>query len=231
MPEIILAENWYAEPFSKRKTCEVPGQCGGDCDCGCPYNMMTEVETLPLLSSLAEMFPNEWLAFITSSHEDDDPLPTHGKLVAHSPQPDEIFDAVNTVLWNQCVYVFFNGDFVAMQASYSQQRHQPCTQQVQPPRFETPGYLIPPQTGPVPETLLDLVYSSLDQLYRRPACPAEAMRRLRIAKARLSFKPDHPLHPVLDQALDLLEVPNPDLSTLIWTLEEALVDMEEQCLP
>jgi hypothetical protein len=37
-------ENWYVEPFTKRQGCKVPGQCGGDCDCGCPYKTMTEVE-------------------------------------------------------------------------------------------------------------------------------------------------------------------------------------------
>ena len=118
MAELDRFENWYAEPFTKRKKCEVAGRCGGDCDCGCPYNSMTEVEALPLIETVAEMFPNEWLAFIVPPAEDDDYAPVHGKLVAHSPTPDEVHDAVNTVLWNQCVYVFFNGGFEAVQASY-----------------------------------------------------------------------------------------------------------------
>lgn len=127
MAEIELLENWYVEPFTKRKGCQVPGQCEGDCDCGCPYNSMTEVDRLPQIDSLASVFPNEWLAFIVPPAEDDDYLPIHGKLVAHSPYPDDIYDAVNTVLWNQCVYVFFNGDFEAMEASYSYKREpDPC---------------------------------------------------------------------------------------------------------
>ncbi|MFQ5611962.1 MAG: hypothetical protein ACE5H9_07485 [Anaerolineae bacterium] len=73
---------------------------------------------MPLIDSLAEMFPNEWLGFIVPPGEDDDYIPTHGKLVAHSPHPDDVHDALLTVLWNQCVYVFFNGDVEAMQASY-----------------------------------------------------------------------------------------------------------------
>lgn len=112
------SENWYVEPFTKRTSCQVPGQCDSDCDCGCPYNTITEVEQLPLIEEIAQIFPNEWLAFITSPVEDDDFAPIHGKLIAHSPNPDEVYDAVDTVLWNQHVYVYFNGGFEAMQASY-----------------------------------------------------------------------------------------------------------------
>jgi len=115
---IETLENWYAEPFTKRAACQTPGQCDDDCDCGCPYNTMTDLDRLPLIEEIADMFPDEWLAFIVPPAEDDDPFPTRGKLVAHSPHPDEIFDAVNTVLWNQCVYTFFNGSIEAMLASY-----------------------------------------------------------------------------------------------------------------
>jgi hypothetical protein len=80
------------------------------------------VENLPLIETLASLFPDEWLAFIVPPDEDGEYLPSHGKLVAHSPNPDEINDAVLTVLWNQCVYVFFNGDYEAMEASYFSQR-------------------------------------------------------------------------------------------------------------
>jgi hypothetical protein len=71
---------------------------------------MSEVESLPLIAAITEHFPDEWLAFIVPPEEDDDPLPVHGKLVAHSPSFDDVQDAVLTVLWNQCVYVFYNGD-------------------------------------------------------------------------------------------------------------------------
>jgi hypothetical protein len=116
------SENWYIEPFAKRTGCQVPGQCGDDCNCECPYNMMTEVKQLPLIEEIAAIFPNEWLAFIISPAEDDDYVPTHGKLIAHSPNPDEVYDAVNTVLWNQHVYIYFNGDFEAIQVSYNEFR-------------------------------------------------------------------------------------------------------------
>ncbi len=108
----------YIEPFTKRTGCQTPGQCDEDCDCGCPYNAMTDVEQLPLIEKIAEIFPGEWLAFIVSPEEDDDYEPTRGKLIAHSPDPDEVYDAVNIVLWNQHVYVFFNGNFEGMQISY-----------------------------------------------------------------------------------------------------------------
>jgi hypothetical protein len=113
------SENWYIEPFTKRTGCQVSEQCEDDCDCGCPYNTMTEVEQLPLIEEIAKIFPNEWLAFIISPTEDDEYEPIHGKLIAHSPNPDEVYDAVNAILWNQHVYIYFNGGFEAMQASYN----------------------------------------------------------------------------------------------------------------
>ena len=226
MTEIQLIENWYAEPFTKRTSCEVPGQCGGDCDCGCPYNSLTEVDDLPLITELADMFPNEWLAFITTSVEDDDPVPTHGKLVAHSPDPDEIFDAVNTVLWNQCVYVFFNGDGEAMQASYGATLDEPETSRPQVTDPAAIGMTVPPPIDPVPEKLLDLVYSALDQLYAKPPRFSEAIRRLRISKIRAGFNPLNPLHPVIDTVLDNLEGPTPQAEPAIWGLEECLAELE-----
>ena len=112
-----LPEDWVAGPFEKQHGCHTPGECDEDCDCGCPYNDMAEAETLPLIDTIARHFPDEWLAFIVPPEEDDDPIPLHGKLVAHSPSFDDVHDAVLTVLWNQCVYVFFNGDVEAQQAT------------------------------------------------------------------------------------------------------------------
>jgi len=223
--KIDFIENWYAEPFTKRTSCEIPGQCGGQCDCGCPYNTMTELDRLPLIEEIAAMFPNEWLAFIISAEEDDDLVPTHGKLVAHSPDPDEIFNATNAVLWNQCVYTFFNGDFEAMEASYGDQLEADAVtiQEVAMPKED---YRVPPKTEPVPENLLDLIYSAVDRLYEPSSNLGEVIRRLRIAKTRLSFNPDSPLLSILDQALDKLEVGPPAITEAIWDLEEALAELE-----
>jgi len=109
--------DWTVGRFEKRHGCHTPGQCDEDCDCGCPYNKMSDADTLPLIDTIAEHFPGEWLAFIVPPEEDDDPLPIHGKLVAHSPYFDDVQDAILTVLWNQCVYVFYNGDAESQQAN------------------------------------------------------------------------------------------------------------------
>lgn len=222
-------ENWYAEPFTKRTSCEIPGQCGGDCNCGCPYNAMTELEKLPRIDDFVDMFPNQWLAFITSSTEDEEFAPTHGKLVAHSPDPNEIFDAQNTVLWNQCVYIFFNGNYEAMLASYEHAEPQAGLA----PTPESQGQRVPSQPPnhlkPLPQKLTDLIYSALDQLYLKNPDLGEAIRRLRVAKVRLSFKADTPLLSALDTALDYLEAPTDSqhsLDDVIWVLEEALVELE-----
>ena len=112
-----LLEEWTVGRFQKRHGCRRPGQCDEDCDCGCPYKEMSESETLPLIAAIVEHFPNEWLAFIVPPEEDDDLLTVHGKLVAHSSNLDDVHDALLTVLWNQCVYVFYNGDVESQQAS------------------------------------------------------------------------------------------------------------------
>lgn len=216
-------ENWYAEPFTKRTGCKTPGQCGGDCNCGCPYNTMTEVERLPLIEEIAQIFPNEWLAFIISPAEDDDYEPTHGKLVAHSPDPDEVYDAVNRVLWNQHVYVYFNGDFAPMQTSYGLAWEQ------EPPVVAKRAYS-GPEVSPAlssipPQDLVELTYSALDQLYDGPKIN-EAIRRLRLARVKAVQQNQTSLMAILDMALDKLETPLPLIDEVIWQLEEVLADLE-----
>lgn len=196
-----------------------PQPVSSNCACDCRYDSVATVEALPLIKKIARMFPDEWLAFIVSPAEDDEPFPTHGSLVAHSPFPDEIFDAINTVLWNQCVYIFFNGSAEAMQASYGNR----LAAEVTPP---TVGIPIPPIVAPVPEKLLDLIHSALDQLYLTPPRPAEAIRRLRIARLRAGYNPHSDLLPILDQALDGLETPQPDYQAVRWELEESLSAFE-----
>ncbi|MCB0168723.1 MAG: hypothetical protein KDI79_31135 [Anaerolineae bacterium] len=217
-------ENWYAEPFTKRTACRTPGQCGGDCDCGCPYNTMTELERLPLIEEIAQIFPNEWLAFIISPQEDDDFEPVHGKLVAHSPEPDPVYDAVNTVLWNQHVYVFFNGDFAALQASYGDTWAEPLTP-VEARTFSGPKQAAEAAALLLPDDLLELVYSVVDQLYGQPNLN-EAIRRLRLARVRAAAAQHTALLPVLDGALDQLETALPRVNEVKWFLEEALLDLE-----
>ena len=223
--QLDSAENWYVDPFTKRTGCKIPGQCGGDCDCGCPYNTMSETERLPLIETIAKIFPNEWLAFIISPEEDDEFEPLHGKLIAHSPNPDEVYDAVNMVLWNQHVYVFFNGNFEALKASYgSQWDRQP--EPVEPRSYSGPkqlvdaGVISPPAV--LPDDLIELIYSAIDQLYDTPNLN-EATRRLRLARVRAAAA-DSNLTALLDGALDQIETPLPRLNEVIWYLEEGLVD-------
>ncbi len=207
-------ENWYAEPFSKRTGCESPGQCSDDCGCDCPYNGMTETEQLPLIETIAGIFPNEWLAFIISPQEDEEFEPLHGKLIAHSPHPDDVYDAVNTVLWNQHVYVFFNGAFEAMQASYGESWYQST-------ELPAPSPQSAEAVVTLPENVTKLIYSAVDELYP-PVNLSEAIRRLRLA--RVKANDNKQLTSLLDKALNQLEIVSPAVDEVIWLLEEGLID-------
>lgn len=223
------SENWYSEPFTKRTGCKTPGQCGGDCNCGCPYNTMTEIDRLPLIEEIANIFPNEWLAFIISPEEDDDYEPVHGKLVAHSPNPDDVYDAVNTVLWNQHVYVFFNGNFEAMKASYGDswaQAAEPVSQRAYSGPKQIDEVATSPPPNPLPDNLIDLIYSAIDELYGSPNL-SEAIRRLRLARVRAAARENIALTLFLDGALDKIEGPLPRINEVIWHLEEGLLNFEK----
>jgi hypothetical protein len=190
---------------------------------------MTETDRLPSIESIAAIFPNEWLAFIISPAEDEEFEPVHGKLVAHSPEPDDIFDAVNAVLWNQHVYVFFNGDFTALKSSYGQM----WDKKVDPiipksysgPKPATGKESSVPPVEPLPDNLVALVYSAVDQLYDTPNL-SEAIRRLRLARVRAATAANRELTGLLDSGLDQLEGPLPRINEVIWKLEEGLADLE-----
>lgn len=221
-----ITENWYIEPFTKRTGCKTPGSCGGDCECGCPYNTMTDVERLPLIEAVAKIFPNEWLAFIVSPEEDGEAEPVHGKLIAHSPHPDEVYDTVNTVLWNQHVYVFFNGSFEALQASYGPEWGKPV-EPAKPQSYSGPKNAGPtqlPAEPAIPADLGELIFSAIDRLYDTPNLN-EAIRRLRLARVRSAAANNYAVSALLDRALDTLEGPLPRLNKVIWSLEEGLVDL------
>jgi hypothetical protein len=195
---------------------------GSGCD-DCPHTIMDDAESLPLIEEIASMFPNEWLAFVVPSTEDQDPIPLHGNLVAHSPGPDDIFDAVNAVLWNQCVYTFFNGSYEAMEASYGDTLEQEDT--VQQPTSAA-AFKITPSVDPVPDKLFELIYSAIDKLRQKPPNIGEAIRRLRIAKIRAVYNPQSPLLAPLDKALDGLEMSDPAIADIIWQIEESLSELE-----
>lgn len=76
---------------------------------------------MPLIEDIIPLFPNEWLAFIIPPAEAKESLPCYGRLIAHSPNPDDVYDTVNTVAApHHNIYLFFNGDLAAMQASYDE---------------------------------------------------------------------------------------------------------------
>jgi hypothetical protein len=183
---------------------------------------MTELERLPLIEDLAHIFPDEWLAFIISPAEDEDYEPIHGKLIAHSPNPDEVYNAVNAVLWNQHVYVYFNGDFETMQTSYGSAWAQ-MTPAVAKRAYSGPQPAPSPAPA-LPDGVEGLIYSALDQLYDGPKIN-EAIRRVRLARVRATQQGHIVLIAALDAALDKLETPLPFIDEVIWQLEEALVDL------
>jgi hypothetical protein len=189
---------------------------------------MAEVDRLPLIEEVARIFPNEWLAFIISPEEDNEFEPIHGKLIAHSPDPDEVHDAANTVLWNQHIYLFFNGDFEQMQASYGAtwaEEPEPLKQRTfsGPKQIVEAAALASPE--PLPDSLLELIYSAVDQLYGVPNLN-EAIRRLRLARVRAANAKKESYFPIIDNALDQLETSLPRVNEVTWFLEEALCDLE-----
>ena len=84
------------------------GQCGVDCDCGCPYTGMEEKGRIEEIVQVERRYPNEWLAFVIPPGEDEF-NPERGMLVVHSPDDNEVWDAVNRITHNQVVHVYFNG--------------------------------------------------------------------------------------------------------------------------
>lgn len=193
------------------------------CD-DCPHTIMDDAENLPYIGEIAAMFPDEWLAFVVPPAEDKDPVPLHGNMVAHSPNPDDIFDAVNAVLWNQCVYTFFNGSYEAMEASYGDKLEQEENIVQQP--TSAAAFKATPATDPVPDKLFELIYSAIDKLRQKPPNIGEAIRRLRIAKIRSERNPQSPLLAPLDKALDGLEMSDPPIADTIWQMEESLSELE-----
>ena len=72
---------------------------------------------------------------------------------------------------------------------------------------------------PLPDKILDLVYSALDQLYGTPNLN-EAIRRLRLSRVRAANAGQSDLLPILDGALDQLEAPLPRVNEAAWFLEQ-----------
>jgi hypothetical protein len=88
-------------------SCSV-GQCGVDCDCGCPYTGIEEKGRVEEIAVVEQRYPNQWLAFVIPPGENEF-APERGMLVVHSGDDNEVWDAVNRITRNQVVHVYFNG--------------------------------------------------------------------------------------------------------------------------
>lgn len=84
------------------------GDCGPNCQCGCPYTGMLERGRVELIAQVEQRYPNEWLAFVIPPGEDEY-APEQGMLVVHSHDDQEVWDAVSRITHNQVVHVYYNG--------------------------------------------------------------------------------------------------------------------------
>jgi hypothetical protein len=84
------------------------GECGVNCDCGCPYTGMEEKGRVELIAEVEARYPEEWLAFVIPPGEDEF-APERGMLVVHSTDDAEVWEVVNRITYNQVVHVYFNG--------------------------------------------------------------------------------------------------------------------------
>lgn len=118
------------------------GQCGVDCDCGCPYTGMEEKGRIELIAEVEQRYANEWLGFVIPPGEDEF-APERGMLIVHSADDNEVWDAMNRVTNNQVVHVYFNGKLSAEYFDWAES---------EPAR---PGAIIPPFVKPaqIPHTV------------------------------------------------------------------------------
>lgn len=111
MPVVIPLTN--ADHGGVRAACATHNDhaaCGGNCDCGCPYSgLHHRVEGI---AEIERRYPNQWLGLVIPAGEDDY-APEYAMLVVHSDNDNEVWDAVQSITFNQVVHVYFNGDLDA----------------------------------------------------------------------------------------------------------------------
>jgi hypothetical protein len=83
-------------------------ECGPNCECGCPYTAMRERGHIEAIAAIEQRYPGEWLGLVIPPDEDDY-APEHALLVVHSPNDDEVWEAVARITHNQVVHVYYNG--------------------------------------------------------------------------------------------------------------------------
>lgn len=114
------------------------GQCGIDCDCGCPYTGMAEKGRVEEIAAVELRYPNEWLGFVIPPGEDEF-QPEHGMLVVHSTDDNEVWDALNRVTNNQVVHVYFNGSLSEAYAEWAETA--PAEAGTRVPAFTPPTHI------------------------------------------------------------------------------------------
>ncbi|PDW04984.1 hypothetical protein [Candidatus Viridilinea mediisalina] len=69
---------------------------------------MLEKGHIELIATIEARHPGEWLALVIPPGEDEY-APEQAMLVVHSPNDNEVWDAVQQITANQVVHVYFNG--------------------------------------------------------------------------------------------------------------------------
>lgn len=114
------------------------GQCGVDCDCGCPYTGMDEKGKIESIAAVEQRYPNEWLAFVIPPGENEY-APEQGMLVVHAADDNEVWDAVNRITQNQVVHVYFNGQLSDEYLDWAESEPAPLGARV--PAFTPPAQI------------------------------------------------------------------------------------------
>ena len=82
--------------------------CGPDCGCGCPYTGMIERGRVESIAAIEARYPEQWIALVIPPGEDE-MTPETAMLVAYGTDPDDVWDAVARITFNQVVHVYYNG--------------------------------------------------------------------------------------------------------------------------
>jgi hypothetical protein len=81
--------------------------CGPNCDCGCPYTGMHERGRVEDVRAIEARHPDTWLALVIPPGEDEY-QPEQAMLVAYGDDENEVFDAAQSVTFNQVLHVYYN---------------------------------------------------------------------------------------------------------------------------
>jgi hypothetical protein len=69
---------------------------------------MAERGRVEAVTAIEARLPEQWVALVIPPGEDEE-SPTSAMLIAYGDDPDEVWDAVSRVTFNQVVHVYYNG--------------------------------------------------------------------------------------------------------------------------